>query len=433
MGSEAEVADSVLDGFRRTHPQIPVRVQRVPWSAAHEKLLTAYVAGSMPDVFQLGNTWIAELAALGALERLDDRVAGSGASGESGEFREPGKSDNSDKMTREDFFPGALEPNLIDGELVSLPWYVDTRILFYRSDLLAAAGIAGAPRTWQQWRAAMQKVRASGKRYGVFLPIDEWQTPVLLALGAGASLLRDNDGRGNFQSDEVRRAFGFYASLFADDLAPRGSDAQLANLYREFAAGYFAFLVTGPWNLGEMKHRLPPELDGSWTTAPVPAPDDEDSAGSRTPGPSQVPEAGGTGASIAGGASLAVSSSSPRKDAAWQLVEYLVSPAVQAAFRERTGDLPSRRSAWDVHGQNDDDGDERVRAFRTQLDHLAATPRVPEWERIAARITLHLERVVRGDTDLDHGLADLDRDVDAILAKRRSLAGAAARRRGDGA
>src|SRR5205085_10897946 len=97
MGSEAEVADSLIDGFRRTHPQIPVRVQRVPWSAAHEKLLTAYVGGSMPDVFQVGNTWIAELAGLGALERLDERVAAS-----------------SDTDTQ-DFFPGALAPNRIDG------------------------------------------------------------------------------------------------------------------------------------------------------------------------------------------------------------------------------------------------------------------------------------------------------------------------------
>src|SRR6187402_2999463 len=57
MGAEAEIAD----GVREAHPDIPVRVQQVPWSAAHEKLLTAFVGGSMPDLFQLGNTWIAEL------------------------------------------------------------------------------------------------------------------------------------------------------------------------------------------------------------------------------------------------------------------------------------------------------------------------------------------------------------------------------------
>ena len=393
MGSEAPLADAVLDGFRRANPDVPVRVQQVPWSAAHEKLLTAYVAGSMPDVFQLGNTWIAELATLGALEPLDARVASSG------------------DVAREDFFAGALEPNVIDGGLVALPWYVDTRILFYRSDLLAAAGVREAPATWDEWRAAMKTVRdaSGGRRFGVFLPIDEWQTPVVLALGTGASLLRDGDGYGNFRSAEVRRAFEFYTGLFADGLAPRGSDAQLANLYREFAEGYFAYVVTGPWNLAEMKNRLPTALDSAWMTAPVPSAD-----GSR---PGVSGDGNRPGLSVAGGASLAISASSPRKDAAWKVVEYLMSAPVQADFRERSGDLPSRRSAWALGAD-----DARAAAFRRQLEHLAPTPKVPEWERIAARITLHLERAVRGDVTLDGALADLDRDVDAILAKRRALA-----------
>lgn len=376
MGSEADAADAVLDGFRASHPSIPVRVQRVPWSAAHEKLLTAYVGGSMPDVFQLGNTWVAEMAALRALEPLDARAGG-----------------------REDFFAGALAPNLVDGRLLALPWYVDTRLLFWRRDLFAAAGVPEAPRSWSQWRAAMQAVK--GKHYGVFLPVDEWQTPVILALQLGAHLLKDGDTRGNFRSPEVRRAFAFYASLFSDGFAPTKSEAQLASLYREFASGYFASFVTGPWNLAELARRMPPELANAWTTAPMPAPDE-----------SEVP-----GLSVAGGASLAVSASSPRKDQAWAVVEYLTSSAVQKEFRARSGDLPSRRSAWE-----DAPADERAAAFRAQLERLAPTPTVPEWERIASKITLHLEQVVRGDVTLDETLSALDADVDAILAKRRAMA-----------
>lgn len=392
MGSEADAADRVLDGFRREHPDIPVRVQRVPWSAAHEKLLTAYVGGSMPDVFQLGNTWIAEMAALHALEPLDARTTG-----------------------RDDFFPGALAPNVVDGRLLALPWYVDTRLLFFRRDLLAAAGVSAAPRDWSEWRAAMQAVRGgqgaadASKPYGVFLPVDEWQTPVILALQLGASLLKDGDTRGNFRSPEVRRAFAFYAGLFADGLAPTKSAAQLSSLYREFAAGYFAYFVTGPWNLAELEHRMPVELASSWATAPMPAPDGS-------------PAGRGPGLSVAGGASLAVSSSSRRKDDAWAVVDYLTRPAVQAEFRARSGDLPSRRSAWDGAP-----ADDRAAAFRAQMDRLAPTPVVPEWERIAAKITLHLEQVVRGDVALDDALAALDSDVDAILAKRRDLVAASSR------
>ncbi len=392
MGSEAEAADAVLAGFRGQHPGIRVRVQRVPWSAAHEKLLTAFVGRSMPDVFQLGNTWVAELDALGALEPLDARVAASGA------------------VERDDYFAGALAANEIDGRLVALPWYVDTRLLFLRSDLLREAGVPAAPATWEEWRTAMRRVRRGEPepRYGVFLPIDEWQTPVVLALQQGARLLADDDTRGNFRSDEVRRAFAFYVSLFAEGLAPARSEAQIANLYREFAAGYFATFVTGPWNLAELARRLPPELSDAWTTAPMPAP--------AAPGP---------GLSVAGGASLAIASSSPRKDAAWKLVEYLSTPSVQREFRDASGDLPPRRSAWDDAASGDaarkDATAQRAHAFRVQMDHLAPTPKIPEWERIADKITLHLERVVRGETGLDAALVDLDADADRILAKRRAL------------
>src|SRR5262245_18822963 len=60
MGREGEVVQRLMPEFERRHPGVRVRVQQVPWSAAHEKLLTALVGGTMPDVFQLGSTWIAE-------------------------------------------------------------------------------------------------------------------------------------------------------------------------------------------------------------------------------------------------------------------------------------------------------------------------------------------------------------------------------------
>jgi multiple sugar transport system substrate-binding protein len=42
-------------------------VQQIPWTAAHEKLLTAYVGESTPDIAQMGNTWIPEFHAVRAL------------------------------------------------------------------------------------------------------------------------------------------------------------------------------------------------------------------------------------------------------------------------------------------------------------------------------------------------------------------------------
>ncbi|HEX2484484.1 MAG TPA: extracellular solute-binding protein, partial [Myxococcota bacterium] len=123
MGREGEAVRELLPAFEAREPGVRVRVQQVPWSAAHEKLLTAFVAGALPDLVQVGTTWIPELAALGALEPLDARLAAA----------EPA-------LDRADFFAGALDAASEGGVTWALPWYADTRLLFYRRDVFAAAG-----------------------------------------------------------------------------------------------------------------------------------------------------------------------------------------------------------------------------------------------------------------------------------------------------
>jgi len=65
--------------------------------------------------------------------------------------------------------------------------------------------------------------------------------------------------------------------------------------------------------------------------------------------------------------------------------------------------------------------DPRAAPFLEQLQRAAPTPKVPEWEQIAVRLTDRMEEVARGGRDLDAALAALDADVDRILEKRRWL------------
>jgi multiple sugar transport system substrate-binding protein len=385
MGREGEVVSQLLPGFAARHPDVAVRVQQIPWSAAHEKLLTAFVGGTLPDVFQLGSTWVPEFTAIGALEGLDARLAGSAS------------------VQLEDEFPGIVDANRIAGTTYALPWYVDTRLLFYRTDLLAEAGVSGPPDDWQGWRTAMERVKQTvgPGRYAALLPVNEWQPLVILALQRGATLLRDGDRYGDFESPAFRAAFTFYLELFRRGLVPAEAASELGNLYQDFADGFFAFYISGPWNIGEFTERLPPRMAGRWATAPMPAPD-----------------ATAPGLSIAGGASLALRRGTPEGDAAWQLAEYLSEPETQLAFYRLTGDLPSRRSAWSDPVLADN---AYARAFWLQLQHLQAPPKIPEWERIASAITDYADAAVRGSLSAEEALAALDREVDVLLEKRRWL------------
>ncbi len=381
MGREGEVVAELIPEFERLNPGIRVDLQQIPWSAAHEKLLTAFAGRVTPDVAQLGSSWVPELVALGALQPLDSALAAS------------------QSVKGEDFFTGIWNGNVLGGRTRGVPWYADTRILFYRSDLLRAAGFDEAPKDWAGWVRAMRAVKQRGapRDYAVFLPINEYEPLLAFALQQPEPLLREGGRYGDFESPGFVRASNFYFSLFDQGLAPRATNTQISNLHDEFAKGHFAFVITGPWNIGEFKRRMPPERQDDWMTAPLPGP-------------------GGPGVSIAGGSSLAIFAQSDRKAAAFKLIEFLSRPEVQVRFFELTGDLPPRRSAWRAPLLAND---RYARAFQEQLERTEAPPAVPEWERIGQQIRIVSERAVAGQITPAQFRATLNDDTDEMLEKRR--------------
>lgn len=385
MGREGEVVAVLTSDFERENPGIRVRVQQMPWTAAHEKMLTAYVGRATPDVAQLGNTWISEFHAIHALEPLDARVAAS------------------DEMSAGDFFDGIWNTNIVNDTVWGVPWYVDTRLIFYRTDTLADAGYDSIPQSWDGWLAAMRAVKANvgPDRYAIFLPANEWAQPALFGLQTGAGLLTDDGRHGAFGETSFRAGFEFYLDLFREGLAPRLGNHDVANVYQEFERGTFAMWITGPWNLGEFRRRLPASLQDSWATAPMPGPT----------GPA-------SGKSLAGGSSLVVFRGTRHPDAAWKLIEFLSRPEQQVRFYELTGSLPSRTAAWE---QSDLVTEPRSRAFWEQLQRVEPLPAVPEIESIMIRLQEHAETAIRGGVPVERVLAALDRDTDRILEKRRWL------------
>jgi multiple sugar transport system substrate-binding protein len=385
MGREAEVVAELLPAFYARHPGIRVIVQQLPWTAAHEKLLTAYAGDALPDLCQLGNTWLPEFTALDALEPLDARVASAG-------------------IDRTDYFTGILDTNVMPSaqgaQLFGLPWYVDTRLLFYRADLLRAAGHPRPPQTWAEWTDAMRAIRARGgaHAFGALMPLNEPDPLFALALQQG-DLLADDATRGAFSKPAFRRALDFYAGLFHQGLAPAMTDTQISNVWDEFARGMFTFYVSGPWNIGEFRRRLPAAVQGHWATAPLPGPD-------------------GPGVSTAGGSSLVLFRRSPRKEAAWRLIEFLSQPDTMQRFHALTGDLPPRRSAWRAPSLANDVPSQ---AFAQQLERVRAAPKIPEWERIFQEMQQTAQRVVQRTQSAEAATAQLDAWVDRLLEKRRWL------------
>ena len=388
MGNEGEMVRQLIPEFERLNPNIHVVVQQIPWTAAHEKLLTAFAGESTPDVCQLGNTWLPEFSVLHSLEPLDRFAA------------------HSPNIRLDDFFEGVLKTNIIDSELVGIPWYVDTRVIFYRQDLLAEAGYTAPPATWDEMLKLCDVIRRSARakhitRYPFFLPTGEWVPAIILGMQSGGNFLRDGNTRGNFNGPQFRKAFDLLAQFYHKEYSPSGMQL-ITNMYNSFSDGLITMYITGPWNIGEFTRRISPNLQSEWMTAPLPSMD------STSPG-----------ISLPLGTSLSLFRRSSHKEAGWKLIEFLTSRDQSVAFYRITGNLPPRKSAWNDSSLSQN---KYIQAFYKQLQRVNPLPQVAEWEQIVIKLQLYVEYVATQTMTVDEALHNFDGEVDQMLEKRRWLA-----------
>jgi multiple sugar transport system substrate-binding protein len=376
MGTAGENAPLLLPPFERA-TGIRIEIQTIPWTGAHEKLLTAAAGNSLPDLMMLSSGWLPELALIGALAPLPP-----------------------DTALLADQFPGAVESVKVGGRAVAVPWTADSWVQFYRRDLVREVGYEAPPLDWVDWiRMARAIVRRHPDRYATIHLLD-WPEPLFaFAAQQAEPLLRDRATRGNFASPGFRAALTFYKSIFDERLSPILTGAEVGDTYIAFRRGWFAILPSNAVTIDDLRRRAGLIPRALWGAVP-------------TPGP------GGAGAAMARGVSLAVSRRARDPAKAWSLVAYLTGAALQRRMYGITGALPTRPSAWDGPGL---DGDPVSKVFADQIARSVALPAVPEWERIMLEVQHVAEHMVRGEYGVDAAAREMDRRVDRILEKRRSL------------
>lgn len=230
---DAKQIQPVLDAFQAAHPNITVNYEAVPFDDFNS-VLAARLTSSQDaiDVFDVDMPRTAAYAARGWLTDLTDTFP--------------------DLASAVD--PGSLEAATVDGKVVTMPYQTSTNIMYYNKALLAAAGISapGATpddrETWEQITEDAKKAQDAGAQYGLlFDQIDRYYQLQPLAESAGGG--PGGTGEGNLTPDVTNdgweKAFGWYGSIFADGLSPRG--VAVADTPNLFAAGKVAYYVGGPW------------------------------------------------------------------------------------------------------------------------------------------------------------------------------------------
>jgi multiple sugar transport system substrate-binding protein len=314
-----------------------------------------------------------------------------------GEFAEAGGLDPTPKglLDKNAFYKGAWGSTEVGGTSYGIPWYVETRVLYYRSDLAKKAGWDHPPQGWdelKQFASDLQK--KAGVKYGISLPpggTGSWQTMMPFAWSNGAQFTNAAGTKYTIDSPQMAEALSYYKSFFDQGISGPTRTLDPGELESGFAKKQFGSFISGPWHTGLVEDAgVKP---GQYDIAPLPGKDS------------------GMGTSFVGGGDLAVFKDSDNRESAWKLVRWLSKPDVQQQWYETMGDLPAVKASWDSGKLATDP---QLQVFGTQLESTQAPPAVPTWEQVAASVDSDTEKAVKGATPVKQAVSEMQSQAQSI-------------------
>lgn len=372
MGVEGQNIGKLLPQFEAAHPGIKVKLQVIPWSAANDRLLTAVAGGTVPDLTQMGSTYMAQFAEARALEDLSPYLA------------------KSNSLKLDDFVKSCTDLYVINGKPYGIPWYADTRFIFYRTDILAEIGYETFPDTWDEFIDCCQKLCARGpNQYAVNMAAGNWQVTMNFIWANGARIL-DEQGRPAVTEDAFVDGVAWVADIFKNEYALL--DTGGSNIRQDMASGRLPIFIGGFWE-GNLLRTETPQIDGKWSIALM---------------PKKVNRS-----SFMGGCGLVIFKEARRKEAAWKLIEFLSQPEIQNQWREAAGSIPASKAAMIMASESDP----IMKTVYEQLNEGIAPPVIPEWPEIEGRLNTRIQEACYGVRTPLEACQLLQKDLEKIMSQ----------------
>lgn len=354
MGAEGEKFPALASAFEQANPEAKINLTVIPWSDYATKLETALATGSTPDLTMLGASDVANFVASGGLDAVPEGLV-----------------DNSG------FFAGALENSTVKGTQYAVPWYVETRVLFYRKDLAEAAGVT-PPKTWEEFVPFAEALKAQGTDWATVVPTGAsgtWHGVIPYVWQAGGNVVNGEGTEYSFNTPEVLAGFEQYRSLVANGVAMPSAPIAPGEIEALFVTGKVASFVGGPWMIGVLN-----DVGG-------------DGFVDEKVGLTLLPTGPAGSASVVGGGSWAVFAAADNKDGAWKLAKWLSETANQQTWFDIMGDLPAIQAAWQSDALS---SDPHVAVFGEQLKSAKAAPPLSTWTQVSDVINREVERMTQG-------------------------------------
>jgi len=335
-----------------------VKITSVDWGAAWSKITTAATSGDVPDMVQLGSTWVSAITGMGALEVLSaEAIAALG--GENA------------------FVPVAWKTTGIEnsGKTTAIPWIVDARCLFFRTDVLRKSGLsARGLNNWSSFKNSLQKIYDADLviEDQVIAPLgisgkNDWNVVHSLAPWiwmAGGEFLAPDRKTCLLDSDEVFEGISYYISLVRNNYVPlEYLELNTAQVSGNFNSGTCALYFDGPY---EVKTLTRPASEGGALG----------SLTSRNFAVTGYPKGPKGRYTFVGGSNLGIFKAAKNKKGAFELIKFLTSKDAQVKYAKASGFLPARKEAFaDPFFANDP----YRKVFKEAITYGRTYPPIPSW------------------------------------------------------
>ena len=316
-GGDPETANSVnkelISRFEKANPDIKVELLYLPGDSAEQKISTAVSTGAVPDVLDTGISNISSLTARGAVEPLDKW------------FNESPYAKNVPESALDSARTAAP-----DGKLYYPPTMGLANVIWYRKDLLAAAGVP-EPKTWNDFYSVADEMTDADKGvFGYIIRGGNGFFPQLLDAmygQSGVSSFIDKKGKSTLNDPANVKALERYVALYGKDTAKSDLNADYLAMVAQFGAGKG---VMFNHNLGSYSDNV--KKFGAENIAGV------------QPFPSAAGPVTVSGQTTLGNA---IMKGSKHKEQAWKFVDFLMKPENVSYISEKLGYIPMSKPVFD--------------------------------------------------------------------------------------
>jgi multiple sugar transport system substrate-binding protein len=301
-----------LEDFEKFH-RIRVRLRILSWDTAWSELLKVALYKSGPDVSEIGTSWVGSFISMDVLRQFSKREIST--------WGRPSV-----------FLPSSWQTRtgLDEAKIWAIPWLTDTRVIYYRRDLLQQAGIdeQTAFQTSEQFMDTLHHLQESSVAIPLAIPTAQQQLTLHILASwvwtTGGRFISPDGRHVLFHRPEAREGMKAYFDL-RRYLVPAAHNLTDNEINILFGKGEVAIIITGHWELNVIKQRevVPGVIDNL--------------------GMAIVP-----GMPFVGGSDLVVWKRSRQAEAAIALIRHLISQPVQTNAIASKGLLPARCDVFDA-------------------------------------------------------------------------------------